>query len=140
MNKERRDFVRRQNRGVRKICRRRKTKVSRPLFIIRAKRVIDGCLLWLSQKDLEGKCRLTLITVNSTRLGLLRGRWPCGERVRCSTILSKIVDKTPDDRGRNRGKPWSIEMLASLAALCDYRPTRKQDEGAGGDLHWGLRH
>ena len=31
MHKERRDFVRRQNRGVRKICRGRKTKVSRPL-------------------------------------------------------------------------------------------------------------
>jgi len=29
----------------------------------------------------------------------------CGERVRCPTILSKIVDKTPDDRGWNRGKP-----------------------------------
>ena len=26
----------------------------------------------------------------------------CGERVRCPTILSKIVDKTPDDRGWNR--------------------------------------
>ena len=32
MHKERRDFVRRQNRGVRKICRRKKTKVSRPLY------------------------------------------------------------------------------------------------------------
>ena len=30
LHKERRDFVRRQNRGVRKICRRKKTKVSRP--------------------------------------------------------------------------------------------------------------
>ena len=38
MHKERRDFVRRQNRGVRKICRRKKTKVSRPLsFYILAK-------------------------------------------------------------------------------------------------------
>ena len=32
LHKERRDFVRRQNRGVRKICRGRKTKVSRPIF------------------------------------------------------------------------------------------------------------
>jgi len=32
LHKERRDFVRRQNRGVRKICRGKKTKVSRPLF------------------------------------------------------------------------------------------------------------
>ena len=34
MHKERRDFVRRQNRGVRKICRGKKTKVSRPLFFL----------------------------------------------------------------------------------------------------------
>ena len=33
LHKERRDFVRRQNRGVRKICRGKKTKVSRPLFV-----------------------------------------------------------------------------------------------------------
>ena len=46
----------------------------------------------------------------------------CGERVRCPTILSKIVDKTPDDRGGNRGKPGLIEMLESLFALADYRP------------------
>ena len=52
--------------------------------------------------------------------------------------MSKIVDKTPDDRGRNRGKPWSIEMLASLVALCDYRPTRKQDEGDGRRLVLGI--
>ena len=32
LHKERRDFVRRQNRGVRKICRGKKTKVSRPLY------------------------------------------------------------------------------------------------------------
>ena len=32
MHKERRDFVRRQNRGVRKICRGTKTKVSSPLY------------------------------------------------------------------------------------------------------------
>ena len=32
MHKERRDFVRRQNRGVRKICRGKKTKVSRLLY------------------------------------------------------------------------------------------------------------
>ena len=45
--------------------------------------------------------------------------------------MSKIVEKTPDDRGGNRGKPWSIEMRVSLVALRDYRPTRKQDEGGG---------
>ena len=46
--------------------------------------------------------------------------WPCGERVRCPTILSKIVDKIPDDRGWNRGKPGVVEMLESLFALADY--------------------
>ena len=45
LHKERRDFVRRQNRGVRKICRGRKTKVSRPLFfhiLAEGGDVIDG--------------------------------------------------------------------------------------------------
>ena len=70
----------------------------------RAKRVMNCCLL--------------------DKLALARGQVPlnfdeggfnvrrfatralaCGERVRCPTILSKIVDKTPDDRGWNRGKP-----------------------------------
>ncbi len=32
----------------------------------RAKRVMDGCLLWLSEKGAEGKCRLTLMRVGST--------------------------------------------------------------------------
>ena len=31
--------------------------------------------------------------------------WACGERVRYPTIFPKIVDKIPDDRGWNRGKP-----------------------------------
>ena len=66
--------------------------------------------------------------------------WACGERVRCPTILSKIVDKTPDDRGRNRGKPWSIEMLESLFALADYRPSLSTLTFEGGDLDWRLLH
>ena len=40
-----RDFVRRQNRGVRKICRGKKTKVSRPLYfhiLAEGGDVIDG--------------------------------------------------------------------------------------------------
>ena len=36
-----------------------------------------------------------------------------------------------NDKVVNRGKPWSIEMLVSLVALCDYRPKHKQDEGGG---------
>ena len=45
LHKERRDFVRRQNRGVRKICRGKKTKVSRPLYfhiLAEGGDVIDG--------------------------------------------------------------------------------------------------
>ena len=42
LHKERRDFVRRQNRGVRKICRGKKTKVSRPYYFIRAERVVGA--------------------------------------------------------------------------------------------------
>ena len=32
----------------------------------RAERVMDGCLLWLSKKDIEGKSRLTLMRVGAT--------------------------------------------------------------------------
>ena len=84
---------------------------------------MNGCLLWLSEKGAEGKFRLTLIRVGINVRRFATRAWACGERVRCPTILSKIVDKTPDDRGRNRGKPWSIEMLVSFNALCDYRPS-----------------
>ena len=50
MHKERRDFVRRQNRGVRKICRRKKMKVSRPYYFLRAERVIGA---W-AHREFEG--------------------------------------------------------------------------------------
>ena len=50
MHKERRDFVLRQNRGVRKICRRKKMKVSRPYYFLRAERVIGA---W-AHREFEG--------------------------------------------------------------------------------------
>ena len=50
LHKERRDFVRRQNRGVRKICRMKKTKVSRPYSFIRAERVVGA---W-AHREFEG--------------------------------------------------------------------------------------
>ena len=71
----------------------------------RAMRVIDGCVLWLSEKGAEGKCRLTLkwVGINvrrvATRAGALRGE------SQVSNDFPKIVDKIPDDRGWNRGKP-----------------------------------
>jgi len=37
-----------------------------------------------------------------------------------SNDFPKIVDKIPDDRGWNRGKPGPIEVLESLFALVDY--------------------
>ena len=43
-----RDFVRRQNRGIRKICGGRRLKSQDRCLFNRAKRVMDGCLLWLS--------------------------------------------------------------------------------------------
>ena len=49
LHKERRDFVRRQNRGVRKICRGKKTKVSRPLFFNSS-----GSELWSEEDWLSG--------------------------------------------------------------------------------------
>ena len=42
MHKERRDFVRRQNRGVRKICRGKKRKSPDRCLFNRAKRVMNG--------------------------------------------------------------------------------------------------
>ena len=64
----------------------------------------------------------------------------CGERVRCPTILSKIVDKTPDDRGGIVANRGLIEMLESLFALADYRPSLSTLTFEGGDLHWRLLH
>ena len=42
MHKERRDFVRRQNRGVRKICRGKRRKSPNRCLFNRAERVMDG--------------------------------------------------------------------------------------------------
>ena len=67
--------------------------------------------------------------------------WACGERVRyLINDFPKIVDKIPDDRGWNRGKPGLVEMLESLFALADYRPSLSTLTFAGGDLHWRLLH
>ena len=57
-----------------------------------------------------------------------------------SNDFPKIVDKIPDDRGWNRGKPGVVEMLESLFALADYRPSLSTLTFEGGDLHWRLLH
>ena len=66
--------------------------------------------------------------------------WVCGERVRYPTIFPKSLIRylmTGDGIVANRGL---IEMLESLFALADYRPSLSTLTFEGGDLHWGLRH
>ena len=53
----------------------------------------------------RGRVPLSVIRVGINESRFATRAWACGERVRCPTILSKIVDKIPDDRGGNRGKP-----------------------------------
>ena len=57
-----------------------------------------------------------------------------------SNDFPKIVDKIPDDWGWNRGKPGLVEMLESLFALADCRPSLSTLTFEGGDLHWRLLH
>ena len=65
----------------------------------------------------------------------------CGERVRyLINDFPKIVDKIPDDRGWNRGKPGVVEMLESLFALADYRLSLSTLRFEGGDLYCRLLH
>ena len=77
--------------------------------------------------------------VGSTRGGLRRGRWPVGRESGIQRF-SKIVDKIPDDWGWNRGKPGLVEMLESLFAQADCRPSLSTLTFEGGDLHWRLLH
>mgnify|MGYP006337127919 CR=1 FL=1 len=64
----------------------------------------------------------------------------CGERVRYPTIFPKSLIRylmTGDGIVANRGL---IEMLESLFALADYRPSLSTLTFEGGDLHWRLLH
>ena len=66
--------------------------------------------------------------------------WACGERVRYPTIFPKSLIRylmTGDGIVANRGL---IEMLGSLVALADYRPSLSTLTFEGGDLHWRLLH
>ena len=72
----------------------------------RAKRVMDGCLRRLSEKDDEGKCRLTLMRVWINVRRFATRAWDCGERVRYPTIFSKSLIRylmTGDGIVANRG-------------------------------------
>ena len=91
--------------------------------------------------------------------------WACGERVRYPTIFQKSLirylmtgdgtDAASESNGNlftlpsreeendevvNRGKPGLVEMLESLFALADYRPSLSTLTFEGGDLHWRLLH
>ena len=64
----------------------------------------------------------------------------CGERVRYPTIFPKSLIRhlmTGGGLVANRG--W-VEMLESLFALADYRPSLSTLTLEGGDLQWRLLH
>ena len=64
----------------------------------------------------------------------------CGERVRYPTIFPKSLIRylmTGDGSVENRGL---VEMLESLFALADYRPSLSTLTFEGGDLHRRLLH
>ena len=66
--------------------------------------------------------------------------WACGGRVRYPTIFPKSLIRylmTGDGIVANRGL---VEMLESLFALPDCRPSLSTMTFAGGDLHWRLLH
>ena len=101
---------------------------------------MDGCLLWLSQKDIEGKFRLTLMRGGINVRRFATRAWACGERVRYPTIFPKSLIRylmTGDGIVANRGL---IEMLGALVAQADYWPSLSTLTFEGGDLHWRLLH
>ena len=57
-----------------------------------------------------------------------------------SNDFPKIVDKIPDDLGGIVANPGLVEMLESLFALADYRPSLSTLTFEGGDFHWRLLH
>ena len=66
--------------------------------------------------------------------------WACGERVRYPTIFPKSLIRylmTGDGIVANREL---VEMLESLFALANYRPSLSTLTFEGGDLHWRLLH
>ena len=70
----------------------------------------------------------------ATRAWALRGE------SQVSNDFSKIVDKIPDDLGGIVANPGLVEMLESLFALADYRPSLSTLTFEGGDFHWRLLH
>ena len=63
-----------------------------------------------------------------------------GGESQVSNDFPKIVDKIPDDLGGIVANPGLVEMLESLFALADYRPSLSTLTFEGGDFHWRLLH
>ena len=74
----------------------------------------------------------TVKSINESRFATRA--WACGERVRyLINDFPKIVDKIPDDRGRNRGKPGagrSTRRTASKSKSLGF--SKKRRESCGG--------
>ena len=64
----------------------------------------------------------------------------CGERVRYPTIFPKSLIRYLMTGGGIVANPGLLEMLESLFALADYRPSLSTLTFEGGDLHWRLLH
>ena len=93
--------------------------------------------LFIDVRPLAGHRGMT-VGVNESRFATRA--WACGERVRYPTIFPKSLIRylmTGDGIVANRGL---VEMLESLFALADYRPSLSTLTFEGGDLHWRLLH
>ena len=66
--------------------------------------------------------------------------WVCGERVRYPTIFPKSLIRYLMTGAGIMTNRWWVEMLESLFALADYRPSLSTLTSEGGDLYWRLLH
>ena len=64
----------------------------------------------------------------------------CGERVRYPTIFPKSLIRYLMTGGGIVANRGLVEMLESLFALANYRPSLSTLTFEGGDLHWRLLH
>ena len=105
----------------------------------RAKRVMDGCLLdklVLARGQVpldfdEGEFNVRRFATRA---------WACGERVRYPTVFPKSLIRYLMTGGGIVANRGLVEMLESLFALADYRPSLSTLTFEGGDLHWRLLH
>ena len=106
-------------------------------FVAFAERHEGRVPLFVDVRPWAGHRRMT-VGINESRFATRA--WACGERVRYPTIFPKSLIRylmTGDGIVANRGL---VEMLGSLVALADYRPSLRTLTFEGGDLHWRLLH